>query len=32
MKFLESKIDNDTPTDYEPKKIRDAFESRYVEY
>ena len=32
IKLFESKIDNDTLTGYKPKKIRDAFESTYVDY
>ena len=32
MRLFESKIDNNTPTDYKPRKIRDVFEGRYVEY
>ena len=31
MRLSKSKIDN-TSTDYKPNKIRDAFESRYVEF
>ena len=32
MRFYESRIDSNTPTDYKPKKIANVFESRYVEY
>lgn len=32
MRLFESKIDNNTPADYKPRKIRDVFEGRYVEY
>lgn len=33
IKFYGSKLDNDTSTDYKPKKKKkDAFESRYVEF
>ena len=31
INLFESKIDYDTPTDYKPKKIKDAFEGKYVE-
>lgn len=29
---LNQKIDKNTPSDYKPKNVVDAFESRYVEY
>ena len=32
MRLFESKIDNNTHADYKPRKIRDVFEGRYVEY
>ena len=32
MRFFESKTDSNTPTDYEPKAIADAFEGRHVTY
>ena len=32
MRLFESKLDNNMPTDYKPRKIRDVFEGRYVEY
>ena len=32
MRFFETKTDSNTPTDYEPKAIADAFEGRHVTY
>ena len=32
MRPFESKIDNNTPIDYKPKKVVDAIKGSYVEY
>ena len=32
MRFFESKICNNKPMDYKPRKIKDAFKGRCVEY
>ena len=32
MRLFESKVDNNTSMNYKPKKIKDAFEDKYVEY